>query len=69
MNALSPKYKFACAGYFEALRAMPGAARAHVAGNALDGSGALRGVSDIDIDEGVPAEPRAAAAEPQKFMA
>jgi hypothetical protein len=69
MNALSPKYKLACAGYFEALRAMPGSARVQVAGNALDGSGARRGVSDIDIDEGVLAEPRAAAAAAQKIMA
>ncbi len=56
--------KFACVGYFEALRAeieraygvavtvvLPGSVRTNVAVNALDGNGAPRGVSDINIDE------------------
>jgi len=61
--------KFACVGYFEALRAeveraygvgvtviLPGSVRTQVAVNALDGAGAPRGRSDVNIDSGIPAE-------------
>jgi short-subunit dehydrogenase len=61
--------KFACVGYFEALRAeveraygvdvtviLPGSVRTNVAINALEGNGAPRGVSDVNIDEGIPVE-------------
>ena len=59
--------KFACVGYFEALRSeietaygvgvtviLPGSVRTQVAVNALDGAGAKRGRSDSNIDEGMP---------------
>lgn len=65
--------KFACVGYFEALRAeieraygvgvtvvLPGSVRTNVAINALDGAGAPRGRSDVNIEEGMPAEQAAA---------
>ncbi len=64
--------KFACVGYFEALRAevetaygigvtviLPGSIRTNIAINALDARGASRGASDANIDNGIPA-PRAA---------
>jgi short-subunit dehydrogenase len=65
--------KFACVGYFEALRAeiekahgigvtviLPGSVRTQVAVNALDGQGRARGRSDVNIDEGIPVETAAA---------
>jgi short-subunit dehydrogenase len=61
--------KHACIGYFDALRAeielaygigvsviVPGSVRTNVAINALDGSGAPRGASDANIDNGIPVE-------------
>ena len=65
--------KFACVGYFEALRAeveraygikvsviLPGSVRTQVAVNALGGDGRPRGRSDVNIDEGIPVETAAA---------
>lgn len=58
--------KFALLGYYEALRAeveaaygvkvltvLPGSVRTAVAANALQGNGAARGVSDVNIDGGM----------------
>ena len=60
--------KFACVGYFEALRAeietaygigvtviLPGSIQTNIAINALDAHGAARGRSDANIDNGIPA--------------
>ena len=60
--------KFACVGYYEALRAeveaaygidvtviLPGSIRTNIAVNALDAHGGARGRSDANIDNGIPA--------------
>jgi dehydrogenase/reductase SDR family protein 7B len=61
--------KFACVGYFEALRSeveraygvqvtiiLPGSVRTNIAINALDAKGERRGRSDVNIDAGIPPE-------------
>ena len=61
--------KFACVGYFEALRAevelaygvgvtviLPGSVQTNIARNALEGNGDARGRSDDNIDNGIPVE-------------
>ncbi|MEO1040903.1 MAG: SDR family NAD(P)-dependent oxidoreductase [Pseudomonadota bacterium] len=65
--------KHACCGYYDALRAevetaygikvsviLPGSVQSAIASNALTGSGDVRGTSDANIDNGLPAEEAAA---------